>query len=1346
MNKRITSIPIVLALYTILICIPSSVYAKKGVRQQIQLKAGAALQRIKSDSETPVRARWHQNRGTVRNLYNLTLPAPIGTLETSVRQCLTDYCDLFAMTDPNIELRLTDIQNSLTGRHVRFHQYYNGIEVYGAVTSVHTNRSGQIRVIHNNYFPQINISTAASLSPEQAISIAIAESGAFDLRKPPRVNLVIFPDRNTGQIGDYANAYRLAHRTIVHSRQPLASWEYIIDTNTGELLHRRNLLRFADGQGRVFNPNPVVALKDFTLMDQDDSPDAIPEAAYTDVMLPELDGSGFLDGPYASTRLTENRANEPTLGFNYLRDDPRFEEVMVYYHVDAVGRYLKGLGFDFVDNWQIPANVHFGMTRAGFYNDSEGSINFGDAGVDVAEDAEVIIHEYGHAILDRQVPNINKGEGGAIHEGFSDFLAASFFSAVSDGFSDSIVFEWAGSGDPEIYTRPVTGNKRYPEDIVGEPHTDGEIWSAALWEIFEAIGRDASIRLIVESHFFLSPDTELVDGASAIFMADQELNGGVNFDLILGIMENRGFFTLPKLASDAFEENDTAETAAAIELPFVNGELSVHTADNDDYYRFRLDETMQVGLGIDFQPIYGELMLTLMGPNGIELVTFETKDVTSLELVPGDYVVAVSGINGATNDYKLALIVDNHGDTPDTATSVAIGDTIESFIDFNGDTDFFAIEGEKGQRIEITITTKNSDLDSLLVVYGPDGELFAKSDDVLPTIGPEPIPELNPRGIDSRVSEKLPANGTYLLAVSNIALPNLNAPFGGLNYSYTLTISGKTDDHAACGSGEETPLTFDAPITGIITLSTLSGDPTSPDPQDSEPDLHDSDGFRFEASEGTVIALHVEVETPAREVIFMVTLLSLLDASGETLVSTRGAPNGLEVRIDGFLIPADGEYCVDVAGFIGGAVGSTYTYTLTLSEGELPEDDHEDLKGNPTPLTVGVPVEGAISFVGDADAFQFTATAGQIITLAVDGQPATPFSRLVLTLYNSDLQRLAEVPLFIEGIDSMLEGFEIPVDGIHYAEIRDMFGGSEANFSYTLTLTIEEGDVERKFPPYDVNQDGKVDIFDLVLVGQHFGEKFINATPTADFGQFRSVSPEGELRLLMTPSVTDTRQLTVSIHTTAIADLYGYHFSIQYDPAILEFLTASPSPVLAAALPQSYWHISQQGTQLKFTQTRQATLKGVTAEGSLAMLVFHVKKTVPPSSQPPIRLVDLQLADSLTRAIPVHVVGERVSMTELFPEKPMLLQNHPNPFNPETWIPYQLSTDSEVVISIYDTNGERVRQFDLGYQHVGTYITRGRAAYWDGEDMYGEQVASGLYFYQIRAGAFSATRKMVIVK
>ena len=178
MNKQIFSTPFALALWAILICAPL-VNAEGNEKQQFQLKAGAALQRIKSDSETPVRARWHPNRGTVRSLYNLTLPASKGTLETSARQCISDYHDLFAMTDPNTELRLKNIQSSLTGKHVRFHQYYNGIEIYGAAISIHTNHSGQIRVIHSNYFPQINISTAAAFSPNQAISTAIADDGCI---------------------------------------------------------------------------------------------------------------------------------------------------------------------------------------------------------------------------------------------------------------------------------------------------------------------------------------------------------------------------------------------------------------------------------------------------------------------------------------------------------------------------------------------------------------------------------------------------------------------------------------------------------------------------------------------------------------------------------------------------------------------------------------------------------------------------------------------------------------------------------------------------------------------------------------------------------------------------------------------------------------------------------------------------------------------------------------------------------------------------------------------------------------------------------------------------------------
>ena len=98
------------------------------------------------------------------------------------------------------------------------------------------------------------------------------------------------------------------------------------------------------------------------------------------------------------------------------------------------------------------------------------------------------------------------------------------------------------------------------------------------------------------------------------------------------------------------------------------------------------------------------------------------------------------------------------------------------------------------------------------------------------------------------------------------------------------------------------------------------------------------------------------------------------------------------------------------------------------------------------------------------------------------------------------------------------------------------------------------------------------------------------------------------------------------------------------------------------------------------------------------------------------------------------------------PQETALLANYPNPFNPETWIPYQLATAAEVILTIYDMNGVAVRRLEVGYQQAGLYQSRSRAAYWDGRNDRGESVASGLYFYTLSAGQFTATRKMLIRK
>ena len=103
-------------------------------------------------------------------------------------------------------------------------------------------------------------------------------------------------------------------------------------------------------------------------------------------------------------------------------------------------------------------------------------------------------------------------------------------------------------------------------------------------------------------------------------------------------------------------------------------------------------------------------------------------------------------------------------------------------------------------------------------------------------------------------------------------------------------------------------------------------------------------------------------------------------------------------------------------------------------------------------------------------------------------------------------------------------------------------------------------------------------------------------------------------------------------------------------------------------------------------------------------------------------------------------------LATLTPKKTVLLANYPKPFNPETWIPYQLAKSADVTLTIYAVDGQAVRQLALGHQAADVYQSKSRAAYWDGRNAVGEPVASGLYFYTLTAGDFTATRKMLIRK
>ena len=288
------------------------------------------------------------------------------------------------------------------------------------------------------------------------------------------------------------------------------------------------------GTGSVFKVNPVQSSGDQSLRDRKDSATAVPRSEYATVQLRNLDGSGRLVGRWVNVRsATGVEAYSPTNTFVFRRDDDRFEQVMAYFWVDQAQEYLRSLGFG---STLRPVNAESQDVRINQYGvdnsfswDKHDYIRLGKGGVDDAEDAEVIVHEYGHAVHDAQVPGFGSSlDAGSIGEAFGDYLAVTVGLAAARQHGWPVnapatcVMDWDStsytSTVPHCLRRLDTG--RVLEDRENEVHFDGEIWSHALWDIrqrYVALGfttRDWD-RTLVDSQFDYAPDTSFSDAAAA---------------------------------------------------------------------------------------------------------------------------------------------------------------------------------------------------------------------------------------------------------------------------------------------------------------------------------------------------------------------------------------------------------------------------------------------------------------------------------------------------------------------------------------------------------------------------------------------------------------------------------------------------------------------------------------------------------------------------------------------------------------------------------------------------------------------------------------------------------------
>jgi hypothetical protein len=307
------------------------------------------------------------------------------------------------------------------------------------------------------------------------------------------------------------------------------------------------------GTASVFFPNPVQDLGDQTLTDQKDAASAVPDAAYHPVALTDLDGSGYLRGKWAVIRSeTGAPAYSPTNTFVYDRHQDQFEQVMAYYWITEAQKYIQSLGFG---SRFRPVNMRPQAVRINqwgvdnsFATDKQDEIRFGKGGVDDAEDAEVILHEYGHAIHFAQGFQFSTEEAGAISEGFGDYWAVTVSDVVARrlGVPEREPLPCVADWDSTSYTRTVPHclrrvdtNLHYPEDLSGEVHHDGQIWSRALWDIRQALGNVKADTIILQGSFDF-PGTSMTDLANRTVAAARELYGNATARAVTKAFADRG--------------------------------------------------------------------------------------------------------------------------------------------------------------------------------------------------------------------------------------------------------------------------------------------------------------------------------------------------------------------------------------------------------------------------------------------------------------------------------------------------------------------------------------------------------------------------------------------------------------------------------------------------------------------------------------------------------------------------------------------------------------------------------------------------------------------------------------
>jgi len=498
------------------------------------------------------------------SISKFTIAATIQSDTTSVQAYIVDQHPELMLHNSHIKFAFN--KQTAHANYYTYYQFYNNIKIADAFIKICVAKNGAVQYLVGNYHNTAAWRNLASMQINSIVDNLIKSKFLFPESLLPK-QVIRVAENQAPQI-TFVYDYQ-----FTNDRSRLT----IFCDADGNIVETDNHKVYFSGvdtsvAAKVFLPDPLTTAEINYGGDYSDNDDADNEALNNEsvpvTIKVKLENDTFF---LRTDSLILKDLNAPTVPivtsiipeFNYLRSESGFEDVNVFYHITNMNQELINLGYENLQNFYIEIDPHgaSGGDVSFYVSAVIPSIQFGEGGVDDAEDADVIIHEYSHAISDQASPLSNSGlERRALDEGYGDYFAASYSRKFSD-YGWAKIFSWDGHNE-FWFGRNADTDKHYPEDNSDNYYAASEIWSGALMDIFDLIGKENTDKLALEALHGSFPNMTMPQAALLIVEAEALLFGGTYNELVYGALQARGLLypvaINDKIISDGITFTNTA--------------------------------------------------------------------------------------------------------------------------------------------------------------------------------------------------------------------------------------------------------------------------------------------------------------------------------------------------------------------------------------------------------------------------------------------------------------------------------------------------------------------------------------------------------------------------------------------------------------------------------------------------------------------------------------------------------------------------------------------------------------------------------------------------------------------